>query len=770
MSQEQRDLKCKAHHGHCQQHGRNTIINAMQIAQTNSLKDELADSLGEFSSFDRMSTDVNDVIRGTSKELHAGQTYALGKGREKEAWRKAEDKARPHLPYERGEAGRQDLALDGSVAIFWNRVCALKFIQGLMVPGADNKLEKFLLRIYSCNEMTAALRVNTLWAYIYSQPARWLVGKAGAELGWSLEDSSALMDLTEKMMEEIAADGRKLLDPQFDPFASLADKHPSFAAWRSEFLAREIRSPDGQSHPIHKLILAEARDPSSAGNKQATARTITLAQEMANAALAAMRDPRRAISQLLLSTDGKFAVGVDATRSATAGAHQTNDRVESNFGCIDYLMRIFRYSSITGISAMAQQMRQHDFDTPPTIVSDRGKRKHERSAHSGGFFYTGLSEKLQESLVEYARREADPARKEEREAHTAQDAEKLARREERVVTLLNNHIDKYAHAQELFAAWAKPGGRRARTKAAVRKALQDDKGRPKPEAQQLEYLRDQIEMRVLGLGWTQYATRWSSSKDANIGSVAHLMELLEEIISAEISAARHTAGTEKGLPTEAAPPQGEWRDSMQLGTLDADALEVRSRTRFSSSELRQKAAARMQQRIELGISDTVEMMQPQDAPKFNQELVGKRLEVLWKYHEKETQTPHYIWCSGRVVRVADGLTDAKSKQGRRRSCRAARCSGRGTRTQTLTSRRASNGSFCCPRSGTRAPTALCTAGGSIRVSWEPRRRPHRTKGGSTCAVRTKHDPQKSCMLKPLYCGLAVMYMSDHIHSDASQHQ
>ena len=99
------------------------------------------------------------------------------------------------------------------------------FLQGLKVPGAENKLETFLLRTLSCNEMTAALRVNTLWKYIYSQPSRWLSGKAG-ELGWGLDDSSELMDLTEKFMIEVAADGSKLFDPQQDPFASLAEKYP----------------------------------------------------------------------------------------------------------------------------------------------------------------------------------------------------------------------------------------------------------------------------------------------------------------------------------------------------------------------------------------------------------------------------------------------------------------------------------------------------------------------------------------------------------------
>ena len=54
---------------------------------------------------------------------------------------------------------------------------------------------------------------------------------------------------------------------------------------------------------------------------------------MANAALVAMRDPRRAIASLLVSQDGADAVGKDALKhEATTGAHVTNCRVGSNFG------------------------------------------------------------------------------------------------------------------------------------------------------------------------------------------------------------------------------------------------------------------------------------------------------------------------------------------------------------------------------------------------------------------------------------------------------
>ena len=487
LSEERRDEVCKAYVGRCQQHLRNIIINAMSLKQTAILKVDLEDSLAEFTSFERMSVDVNDLIRSVSKEMHASQAYALGKGREATAWQKATHPSAPHMPYERAEGSRQDIALDGAVPIFWNRKRALEFLQGLKVPGADNKLENFLLTVLSCNEMTAALRVNTLWKYIFSEPARWLAGKAG-ELGWGLDDSSALNDMIEAMVKEVAADGERLLDPAFDPFGALAAKIPEFAAWREERLKQAITSADGTVYQIHRLVLAEARDPVDAGNTQATPRVVVLATEMANAALVAMHDPRRAIADLLLSQDGKFSVGKDPRRNkSTAGAHQTNDRVESNFGCVDILMKMFRHASVESVAGMAQQMRNHDFDRPPKIISDRRKRKHEEAPPSGGYFYSGLTIELQESMVEYVRHEAAGAREAGRQALKAQAAEKLERREERVITMLNKAVEKYAYGIELFQAWAKKDGQRAKSKDAVKRALCDHNGRSKPEAQQLEY-------------------------------------------------------------------------------------------------------------------------------------------------------------------------------------------------------------------------------------------------------------------------------------------
>ena len=400
---------------------------------------------------------------------------------------------------------------------------------------------------------------------------------------------------------------------------------------------------------------------------------------------------------------------------------------------------------------MAQQMRNQDFERPSTVISDRRKRKHARAEHAGGFFYDGLTPELRSSLVDYTRRAADGARADGRAALQAQEAEKLARREDHITVLLNKAVEQYAYAKELYKEWAKEGGQRATSAAMVKKALLDDKGRDRPEAQKLEYLRHQVEMRVLGLGWTEYATRWSSNADERVGTVAHLKALLEEIILDEKSRARFTAGSSKGLPTEACPPQQAWSAGLQLGTLDADADAVRAEALFDRQQLEQMADKEMQRRIDAGISDAVETQQPRQAPHANP-MHPTLPPALRSPNPTPSHPPHSTpsdpirshlippthptpphpnirshpapphprhqlstssWlasgsrCSGSTLRrtrsshTSSGaaaasyasptafLTSAANE--RRTSCRVARCSGSGTQTRTAARRRVSGG-------------------------------------------------------------------------------
>jgi len=136
-------------------------------------------------------------------------------------------------------------------------------------------------------------------------------------------------------------------------------------------------------------------------------------------------------------------------------------------------------------------------------------------------------------------------------------------------------------------------------------------------------------------------------------------ELLVEILTHEATARRM-----KELPEEAALPQQVRRDLGQLGTVDEDAADVEKRALFSADELATKAEAAMQRRVEAGISDSIEDLNGGvnggNAPAFDQALVGKRLEVLWPYTDKDTGKRVLIWASGRIARVADGLSDKRS--------------------------------------------------------------------------------------------------------------
>lgn len=340
MSEGERELRCKAHLGDCQQHLRNIIINNMTLKSTQVLKLKLEDDLADLAPFERASVDGNDLIRAVFKELHGGGEYAKGKGREFEAWRKEKYPSALWLPLERVHGTRQDIAFDGAEPIFWNRHAMLEFLNGLLLPGAENKLESFLWRSLACNEMTAHLRACTLYKNILSSPMRWLAGKASKSLtDWSIVESSKVLELAEAALEAIAEDGHNLFDPSFDPFAAVAAKQPQFAAWRAEELARVVKAHDGTKH-LRTRVLAEARSPSGEGNIQATEMTVQLAEEMAGAGLAAMRDARRAIADKLSSQDGVNAPGkCAAVHEVTRGAHVMNDHVESIFSGADHVVR-----------------------------------------------------------------------------------------------------------------------------------------------------------------------------------------------------------------------------------------------------------------------------------------------------------------------------------------------------------------------------------------------------------------------------------------------
>ena len=243
-------------------------------------------------------------MRAAYKELHPGGQYAKGKGREADAWRKLIYPSSLWVPIYNAKGSRQDAAFDGSMSLFANWNMNLDFLHTLVnVPKGDNKLELFLWRLHRCNQMRALARVNTLWKLTITDAMRWLSGRAKALKDWSLVSADRVLELAEAAFIAVAADGSKLFDSSFDPFAEIFATQPAFAAWRVARAQETMTAPDGTKHRVYESVLAEARNPSGKGNMQATPTTIALAERMANSALKAMHDTKRAIAEKLSSQD-----------------------------------------------------------------------------------------------------------------------------------------------------------------------------------------------------------------------------------------------------------------------------------------------------------------------------------------------------------------------------------------------------------------------------------------------------------------------------------
>ena len=464
-----------------------------------------------------------------------------------------------------------------------------------------------------------------------------------------------------------------------------------------------------------------------------------------------MRDARRAIAAKLTSQDGAECVAKCARlHEATKGAHVMNDHVESNFGTYDYLARIFRNASAENISGIVQQRRNGDFEQPLNVASDRRKRKHDAPEPSrGGFFWTGLTDELRASLVSAVRKERESASSAGRTALAEHDEAKLERREERVITLLNAAVDHYARAKELFTAWygAKDAEGKWVTQAAKDAVAVDRALTGTSEAEQLEYLRLQIEMRTLGLGWDQFATKWSSSKDVRIGTVAHLRKLLvEEILPEEMALRR-----KKQLPTEAAPPQYAATDLGQLGTADADAMAIQSTGPGRSS--RRRSWKRRRQPLSSGARRPASQTRSSSCSRRMRRPSTKSSSASSSRYcgSTSTRTQGSQCSSGRRAASSVSPMDSQTCVVRAaRSCfRQVWCYGSGTQTLNLGRWRGSAGWRCCRRSGSDSRSI---AGATIRASSQPMPPPrHPTSAVAMLIVWTSEKNACECSVLVL-CG------------------
>jgi hypothetical protein len=197
-------------------------------------------------------------------------------------------------------------------------------------------------------------------------------------------------------------------------------------------------------------------------------------------------------------------------------------------------------------------------------------------------------------LFEYARATVRAWRAVDVEDHGELDAYHAAKRKSASQLELDALVKMYALALSFFDRWRKHGVADVEAMEVALRGIETNQ-------KKLDWLREQIEMRVIGLGFDEYKAAWSSSKDENIGSIDDLKVQLRDILMEE-----RQRRDEGELPEAAVVPQMRRKTFKELGTPTVQAAALANKVlELPELELLERAYKELERLVKAGKIDEV---------------------------------------------------------------------------------------------------------------------------------------------------------------------
>ena len=495
------------------------------------------------------------------------------------------------------------------------------------------------------------MRANAAVDLLIARPFRWFAGKSADLVDWSPYSMGELFDEIEGLFLRTEKDGNVLLSQTLPDFwRKYAERQPAFAAYLKHMMEESfVTSPDGTvKHLQFKLAWDEIFNPQDPTNVQTHGATIENLALQARAAILKMHDTRTVLPEYLTSQDGAKCIGKMAQGHAdTMGCEAANDKLaESVFGAFDRVLRQFGGISREAAAAVAQASRSKSL-----LMGDNVRRRKPVAPPKAGIgYFFSLPAPEQEALVEYTRTMVRESRKQAAADNKEVDNYVKGKLKSSSEQELESLITRYGIALSFFERWQSRGVRTVAELSRGVKACNNTQA-------QLDWLREQIEMRTLGLQWVEFATHWSSGSDETVGTVPELTETLKTILTAERE--RRATGE---LPSVAPAPQAKRKTFKELGELTEQAKAfAEQHQELPAAELRARAEKERERLEVAGELDSVSDGQPKKAPKFDT-LVGKLLDIRWRYWTTEAGKRKGVnmWCVGEVIEAADGKTTKRS--------------------------------------------------------------------------------------------------------------
>jgi hypothetical protein len=544
---------------------------------------------------------------------------------------------------------RQDASFEGAFPLYVGRSHMVAFLNERLCAGvSENILQRNLFIILESSEMIAQLRLCSIFYLTIIVPMRWLASNTFklAHRNWGEKSMGRVIDLVYDAFVAIQADGALILDYDFmmGVFGELQTELPEFSTYMTWFFEEKESNPIGSSSKEERVLSVDKGTemlffPTEKQNMQTNDLCSRLAAGLASCLILELEDPRKANSDYLSIKGGKYswAEVSDAEKDACMGLKAVNDPSESVFSTFTEALSTAGRVGLDGAAGQGQARYNNDMGGAHEymVTGRKGKGEGEDNPVLGLFHQ--LPEELTDSLIVTGKRHAkatrqDFNRKLRMQEEKSEQKEKLAKEKKLAASKQDFLNASYLHQQ-----YTSP-----RCSTTVAEAMREFDNL-KTNAARYRYLKEQILIRYVGLGWEEAYHPWSKG-----GYIYTPNELLRHLTMVVIPLQR-TKSVPKhppmNLPTRPSLPT--------LGTKASDIIDMDSQSTQQNVQLQMDAYRERERLEEEGIGDQLSELQQNSWKIFD----GKKLktspwgiDMLCEYVDDECE-PTYVWCQGKVVEL-----------------------------------------------------------------------------------------------------------------------
>jgi len=640
-----REDELKIYQGNCWNHLRNVWLGAVEKYLDKKLQDIMKNDLALIPPHLRVTCNLGELNRQVDKECNVTCNYKKGHGDEYQDYKEEFHPGKRWLPVIRALGGtRQDGSFEAALPIYDQRQDILNFL-AKELDISENILQDSLFLALGSMQVIAMLRVASILHLAVVLPTRWLAGNTHtlADCKWGEKSMGKVVDLLHDAMLKVQSDGSLLMDYDFimNIFSPLRNELPKLDDYLNYYLEEKEGDVVGSSKKEDRVLaideaLAEVFWPTLDSNRETTELCIELARGIATTILLELEDTSKATHNYLSAVDGKWSQKLLSAEEmeASLGVRANNDPSESGFSTMTEVLSGFGRIDLLSACGIGQTRSNGDWrrDLAPLISGRKRKEKEGATKGETGFWH-GLPEKLQNGILALCKRKAAAARSKfkaslkrqrqvKREKKRAEMAKKLAKVEK-------NHIAvSYLHQQyNSPRCWM------------TRKEALDEFAKLKTKKAQYKFVKEQILIRYLGLGWTEAYHPWSKGK-----YVYSPLELLEHLVNTVIPLAKV-----KEIPAEAPVSLPRRKSHGKLGDASVDLIALDNDREKDEESLRLRAMKERDRLESNGFGDQLMEMQKPTAPIEDIRRGPWRIDICFEYTEEGESILQ--WCQGKVTKL-----------------------------------------------------------------------------------------------------------------------